>query len=126
MKVLLVIVLPTLALIASASAQPSSASCSAFPDPVQSQPYPTYYSTTITTIGAAPNTYYNLWLSEKGNNQITQQHPSGFFITDDTGMGSLPVNGNDPTHYLQPGAVSVKITAYTGGARLTTCSFQVT
>jgi hypothetical protein len=102
------------------------ASCSVSPDPVQSQPYPTYYQYTVTLTGAAPDSYYNVWPSQPHNNQITQQHPGGFLVTDSTGTGSVPLNGNDPTHYLQPGTVNVKVTVYPHGATVASCSFGVT
>jgi hypothetical protein len=101
------------------------ASCSVSPDPVQMQPYPTYYGYTVTLTGAAPGSYYYVWPSQPHNNQITQQHPAGFMQTDVTGTGSLALNGNDPTHVLQPGTVNVKITNYPSGAKVAACAFTV-
>jgi hypothetical protein len=104
----------------------ASASCSVSPDPVQSQPYPTAYYYTVTLTGAAPDSYYYVWPSQPHNNQITQQHPIGFLVTDSTGTGSIQGDGNDPTHVLQPGTVNVKVTNYPSGAKVASCSFGVT
>jgi hypothetical protein len=108
------------------SALAVSASCSVSPDPVQSQPYPTAYYYTVTLTGAAPDSYYYVWPSQPHNNQITQQHPIGFLVTDSTGTGSIQGDGNDPTHVLQPGTVNVKVTNYPSGAKVASCSFGVT
>jgi hypothetical protein len=120
----------TLATVASVTAAPrastASATCSVSPDPVQSQPYPTAYYYTVTLTGASPDSYYYVWPSQPHNNQITQQHPIGFLVTDSTGTGSIQGDGNDPTHVLQPGTVKVKVTNYPSGAKVASCSFGVT
>ncbi len=108
------------------SARSSGATCSVSPDPVRSLPYPQTYSYFVSVQGAVANTDYDIWVSEPHNNQITQQHPASFVVTDASGAGTAQLNGNDPTHVLQPGTVSVKITTTGGGGRIAVCSFNVT
>jgi hypothetical protein len=122
MRYLLVpLCLLTLVLIAAKPAQALAPACSVSPNPDTIGGI-----ATVSITGVVPGASYYVKLTEPGSYQ-TGHHPYGFTTADANGNASLDVTlTNPPLNFTPvPGTINVGITNYPSGAKVTTCSFDV-